>query len=97
MVDLLPRLLPIAMLATALVSVPWMILGPEGLPRMHSLEDELSTIQAQNTDRKREIVHLRAEVRSLREDPSSIEHIARGQLGMVRKSEVVFQFPRSSQ
>jgi cell division protein FtsB len=90
------RLLPMFMLATSTIAVPLLALGPEGLPRTRALETELSTIQNDNASLRRDIAHLRSEVQSLREDPSSIERIARDQLGMVRKSEVVFQFPREA-
>jgi cell division protein FtsB len=33
-------------------------------------------------------------VQHLREDPVAVERIARDELGLVRTSEVVFQFPR---
>jgi cell division protein FtsB len=38
------------------------------------------------------VAHLRVEVDALRDDPAAVERIARDQLGMVRRSEVVFQF-----
>ena len=40
------------------------------------------------------MTRLRIEVRRLRDDPAAVERIARDELGMVRKSEVVFQFAR---
>ena len=46
----------------------------------------------ENAESYREVERLRVEVRELREDPVAVERIARGELGMVRKSEVVFQF-----
>jgi cell division protein FtsB len=88
------RALPLAMLAISAVSVPWMVLGPEGLPRLRSLRAELSTIRSDNATLARDIGHLRVEVKALREDPASIERIARDQLGMIRRSEVVFQFSK---
>ena len=86
------RTLPIAMLSLALIAVPILVLEPEGLPRLRALQAELSGATAQNDDLRREITRLRAEVRTLRDDPAAVERIARGELGMVRKSEVVFQF-----
>jgi cell division protein FtsB len=88
------RLIPLGMLALSAVSVPWMVLGPEGLTRRSSLRLELGTIHSDNSALLRDIGHLRAEVKALREDPASVERIARDQLGMVRRSEVVFQFSR---
>lgn len=91
------RALPIAILAVAGISVPVMIFQPSGLPRMHALDDELRTVRDENKASEREIADLRVEVQGLRDDPASVERIARDQLGMVRKSEIVFQFPKKSQ
>ena len=90
--EFLERGLPMAILGVALVSVPVMILRPEGLSRMRALEQELGGVQRENTRSRREIGELRVEVKRLREDPRAVERIARDQLGLVRRSEVVFHF-----
>jgi cell division protein FtsB len=61
---------------------------------LRSLEAELHGVQGANDDLRRDIQRLRVEVQELRDDPSAVERIARGELGMVRKNEVVFQFGR---
>jgi cell division protein FtsB len=90
----LERTLPIGMLTLALVAVPVLVLEPAGLPRLRALEKELDAVNAENDELRRDVVHLRVEVRDLRDDPAAVERIARDQLGMVRKSELVFQFNR---
>ncbi len=80
------------MLSLALIAVPLLVLEPEGLPRLRALQSELETVDSENDELRRDVVRLRGEVRLLRDDPAAIERIARGELGMVRKSEVVFQF-----
>jgi cell division protein FtsB len=90
--DLLQRTLPIAMLSLALVAVPVLVLQPQGLPRLRGLEKELDQVDTENDELKREVARLRVEVQQLRDDPAAVERIARDELGMVRKSEVVFQF-----
>lgn len=92
--DLLQRTLPIAMLALALVAVPVLVLEPEGLPRLRALQKELDDVNTENDELRRGVGRLRIEVKQLRDDPATIERIARDELGMVRKSEVVFQFGR---
>ncbi len=62
---------------------------------MRAVEKELAGVQSENRALKRDVGDLKTEVRRLRDDPAAVEHIARDQLGMVRKSEVVFQFPKS--
>jgi cell division protein FtsB len=80
------------MLALSLIAVPILILEPNGLPRLHGLEREFEQVEADNAELRRDIEHLRVEVQQLKEDPAAVERIARGELGMVRKNEVVFQF-----
>ncbi|MGO8998785.1 MAG: FtsB family cell division protein [Polyangiaceae bacterium] len=90
----LERALPIGILALAIFGVPILILAPEGLPRMRALERELSDVTAENDALRRSVTDLRGDVKRLRDDPAAVERIARDQLGLVRKSEIVFQFPR---
>jgi cell division protein FtsB len=90
--SLAQRALPIAILTLSLVGVPILILEPRGLPRMQGLDKELSDVNTENVELRRDIAHMRAEVRALKDDPAAVERIAREQLGLVRKSEVVFQF-----
>jgi cell division protein FtsB len=39
------------------------------------------------------VEQLQREVDGLRTDPSTIERIARDELGMIREDEILFQFP----
>jgi cell division protein FtsB len=80
------------MLALSLVAVPVLLLQPEGLPRLRGLQHELDQVKGENADLRRDVERLRVEVRQLRDDPAAVERIARGELGLVRKDEVVFQF-----
>ena len=82
------------MLTVSLVTVPVLVLEPQGIPRMRALEKELSGVQAENAELRRDVAKLRTEVKDLREDPQAVERIAREQLGLVRKSEIVFQFDK---
>ena len=90
----LERVLPMAVLALAIVGVPVLALQPEGLPRMRALEHELAGVKSENVSLRSQVTQLRSDVKHLRDDPAAVERIARDQLGLVRKSEIVFQFPR---
>ena len=90
--DLVQRTLPVAMLCLALISVPLLVLQPAGLPRLRGLEKELDDVNTENDELRRDVARLRIEVQELKDDPAAVERIARDELGMVRKSEVVFQF-----
>jgi cell division protein FtsB len=92
--EIVLRSLPLAVLTVSVIAVPVLLLEPQGLPRMRALEKELAGVQTENAELRRDVGRLRGEVKDLRENPAAVERIAREQLGLVRKSEVVFQFER---
>ena len=83
-----------ALLVLAIVSVPLMVLQPQGLPRYRALEAELRQMRRGNEGLAHEVRRLDAEVTQLRTEPAAMERIARDELGMVREGEIVFQFPQ---
>jgi cell division protein FtsB len=88
------RGLPLAVLTVSLIAVPVLVLEPQGMPRMRALETELKGVEAENAELRRDVARLRTDVKNLRDNPQAVERIAREQLGLVRKSEVVFQFDK---
>jgi len=88
----LERVLPIGVLAVALIGAPVMIFSQEGLPRLRGLERELAGVKDENDNLEREITELRGRVDRFRDDPRAVEDVARRDLGLVRQSEIVFQF-----
>jgi cell division protein FtsB len=90
---LLERVLPVAVLVVAVVGAPILIFSPQGLSRLRALERELADVEEENAQLAREIEALRGRVARLRDDPTAVERIARDNLGLVRQTEVVFQFP----
>lgn len=85
-------LLPLGLLLFAIVFVPLRILEAEGLPRYRALRAELQQTRDTNARLRREVVELQHRVQRLRDDPESIERIARDEIGMLRRDELVFQF-----
>jgi cell division protein FtsB len=86
-------LIPFVLLVLTLVSVPMLVMGPEGLPRHRLLSSELERLRASNQRVQREVEALgRTSVR-LREDPRAVERIARDELGLIEDGELIFQFP----
>jgi cell division protein FtsB len=88
------RVLPIGILLVALVGAPVLIFSPQGLPRLRGLEREQQSVADENKALEREIDELHGRVDRFRDDPRAVEEIARDDLGMVRQSEVVFQFAK---
>jgi cell division protein FtsB len=88
----LERTLPALILVVAVIGAPMMILSAEGLPRLRALEKELAQVHRENGEQRRQIEFLRKTVQNLKDNPDAVERIARDELGLVRKNEVVFQF-----
>lgn len=86
--------LPLALLAAALVSVPVQVFSQNGLPQLRHLEAERARTSEQELLLGQEIAQLRAEVERIKNEPSAVEQVARDELGLVRPTEVVFQFGR---
>jgi len=89
----LGRVLPVSLLLVALLGAPLMVFSAEGLPRLQAMDNEMATVEAENAELRRQIAVLRARVARLRDDPAAVEQLARSELGLVRQSEIVFQFP----
>ncbi len=90
----LQRLLPLMVLGMAVVSVPVMIFSPDGLARLRALEEEKRRADEEIARLSAQIQENRVQVRRIKEDPAFVERAARDELGLVRKTEVVFQFKR---
>jgi cell division protein FtsB len=90
----LDHLLPLALIGGALISVPVQVLSKNGLPQLRHLEEERQKTSDQELLLRQEISQLRAEVERIKNEPSAVEQVARDELGLVRPTEVVFQFGR---
>ena len=86
------RVMPLAVLAIAAVSVPMLMLSATGLPRLQGLREEKVRADDEVSRLSQQIWELRAEVAKIKDDPAAVERAARDELGLVRKTEVVFQF-----
>jgi cell division protein FtsB len=84
--------MPLAVLAVAAISVPMMMLSATGLPRLQGLREEKVRADDEVSRLSQQIWELRAEVARIKDDPAAVERAARDELGLVRRTEVVFQF-----
>lgn len=88
------RWLPLGLVGVALVSVPVQVFSRSGLPQLRHLEEERARLAEQEQSLRHSITELRAEVERIKNDPAAVEQVARDELGLVRPTEVVFQFGR---
>jgi cell division protein FtsB len=89
---LVERLVPLGMLVVAAISVPVMLLSPSGLARLEALRGQRENLGVEVARLEREIERLRFQAESIKTSPSSIERVARDELGLVRRTELVMQF-----
>ena len=89
---LLQRFLPLAVLLLGGLGAPLLLLSSGGVGRLDRLTDEQRSVELEISRISKRIEHLRSEARGLKEDPTEVERVARDQLGLVRKTEVVLQF-----
>jgi len=91
---LIERLVPLGMLLVAAVSVPLMLWSPSGLARLQALQSQRENLGLEVARLEREIERLRFQAENIKTSPSSIERVARDELGLVRRTELVMQFKR---
>ncbi|GAC1352349.1 MAG: hypothetical protein NVSMB1_14330 [Polyangiales bacterium] len=85
--------LPLIILAGAVVFVSVLVLEPQGLPRLRALERDSEQVEAENRALEREIARLRNQVHLLKDDLAATERVARAELGLIRKNEIILQVP----
>lgn len=89
------RILPIFVLALGVVGMPTLLLSSGGLGRLGRLKSEHKTVELEISRLAKRVEYLRVRADSLKDDPTAIERSARDQLGLVRRTEVVFHFQSS--
>lgn len=72
------------------------IFGERGLLRIYHLNREKQDVQRRLETLKGENMKLVREVDALKNDRRYLESIARRDFGMVRKNEIIYQFPPKS-
>jgi cell division protein FtsB len=86
-------IVPLALLVFTAVAVPLRLLDGQCIPRYLELRTQIERVTNSNAHLEREIAALKQETELLKNDPRALERLARDELGMVRKGEIVFQFP----
>ena len=86
------RFLPAGLLLVSAGSVLLLVWSPTGLPRLEALEQQRQGLEVEVQHLEREIERLRIQAESIKTSPTSIERVARDELGLVRQTELVMQF-----
>jgi cell division protein FtsB len=80
-------------LALALGLIAYTILGPGGGSKRTQLQQELARIEQENRKLADENRRLTLEVEALKRRRDYLEKVARDELGLVKKDEMVFHLP----
>lgn len=86
------RILPISVLALGVIGMPTLLLSGGGLGRLERLDTERQTVKLEISRLGKRIEFLQARARALRSDPAQVERSARDELGLLRRTEIVFHF-----
>ena len=71
------------------------VFGDRGLLRIYHMKQEKQEIQKRLEELKVENDKLKREIEALKTDRRYLESIARRDFGLVRKNEIIYQFPSS--
>ena len=83
-------LIPILLLVSVMIFFTFF--GDKGLLQVYRLRRELKEIESANMELRQENERLRGEIDNLRTNKKYIEELARRELGLVKKGEIVYQF-----
>ncbi len=93
---LIQRLMPAAVLLIGLIGTPILLVSSGGLGRLDQLRSERGTVELEISRLAKRIEQLRARAAAAKSEPDAVERSARDQLGLVRRTEVVYQFQAPS-
>jgi cell division protein FtsB len=86
------RLMPTLALLVGVVGTPVLLVSTGGLGRLDRLRAEQKTVEVEISRIGKRIEQLQARSAALKSDSDAVERAARDELGLVRRTEVVFQF-----
>lgn len=74
-----------------LITTYFTIFGERGILQLRKLEQETKTIKASAEKIKEENERLKKEIKLLKNDKQYIEKVARKELGLVKKDEIIYK------
>ncbi|MFZ5774839.1 MAG: FtsB family cell division protein [Thermodesulfobacteriota bacterium] len=75
------------------LALGWTVFGPYGALKYSQTALELHEVQNENERLRGDNEALQQEIKRLKSDPAYLEEVARQQFGLIKKNEVVFEFP----
>lgn len=71
----------------------WSVFGTYGLLKYYWVAKELNEVLSQNEQLHEANSALQQEIHKLKKDPVYLEKMARQQFGLIKKNEVIYEFP----
>jgi cell division protein FtsB len=71
----------------------WAVFGPYGALKYYGVANELDEILARNEQLREANTALKQEIDKLKHDPVYLEEVARRQFDLIKKNEVIYEFP----
>jgi cell division protein FtsB len=68
------------------------VIGDNGVRDLNAMKQKVSILKAENDALQQKNIEMRRKINRLKEDPEFIENIARQELKMIGKDEIVFKF-----
>ncbi len=90
------RVLPLLVLLLGIIGMPSLLIAHGGLGRLKRLEREQKSVELEISRLDKRILQLRAASRALKKDVAEVERSARDELGLVRRTEIVFHFEQTN-
>lgn len=72
------------------------LFGEVNLPHYISMKNAYNQMTDEIDQLKNENAHLRQQTNALSSDPQKIESLAREELGLAKKGEIIYEFPKSA-
>ena len=91
--ETLPRVFLLFLLLFGTGMIVISLIGDQGLIAYYRLRTEAAQLRQDVKRLEKRRTFLGHEIRALRDDPRYIEHLARRDLGLVKKGEIVVQLP----
>lgn len=87
------RMVIVASAVVITLALGWSVLGPYGALEYSQVAMELNAVQTENERLRTDNEALQREIDRLKTDPAYLEEVARQQYGLIKKNEVVYEFP----
>lgn len=86
------KVLIYSMIIVAVIGI-WSVFGPYGALKYYRVARELNEVLTQNENLREANNNLQQEIHQLKKDPIHLEKVARQQFGLIKKNEVIYEFP----